>query len=85
MVSRFELLCSKDFKKIEGAMIMATAKMVQADYHRYEYLEMNWIGDFNPKMMRVVEQVGGHISKTHVTYRKLFDESKPFKRAEIIY
>ncbi|MDN5201728.1 hypothetical protein QQ008_10155 [Fulvivirgaceae bacterium BMA10] len=71
-------------KGLEGALIMATAKMVQDDYHRYENLEMNWIGDFNPKMIRVVEQVGGHVSKTHITYRKLFDESKPFKRAPIM-
>ena len=58
--------------------------MVQDDYHRYEDLEMNWIGDFNPKMIRVVEQVGGSVFKTHYTYRKLFDENKPFERAPIV-
>ncbi len=71
-------------KGVEGALIIATAKMVQDDYHRYEDLEMNWIGDFNPKMIRVVEQVGGSVFKTHHTYRKLFDETKAFKRAPII-
>ncbi|MEM9856287.1 MAG: hypothetical protein AAF843_02960 [Bacteroidota bacterium] len=68
-------------KGVEGALVLATAQMVQKDYQRYDDLEMNWIGDFNPKMIRVVEQVGGDIVKTHITYRKLFDESKPFKRA----
>ena len=68
-------------KGVEGALVMATAQMVQKDYPRYEDLEMNWIGDFNPKMIRVVEQVGGDIVKTHKTYRKLFDETKPFKRS----
>ena len=67
-------------KGLEGALVMATAQMVQKDYQRYDDLEMNWIGDFNPKMIRVVEQVGGDIVKTHITYRKLFDASKPFKR-----
>lgn len=71
-------------KGVEGALIIATAKMVQDDYHRYEDLEMNWIGDFNPKMIRVVEQVGGSVFKTHYTYRKLFDENKPFERAPIV-
>lgn len=71
-------------KGVEGALIIATAKMVQDDYHRYADLEMNWIGDFNPKMIRVVEQVGGSVFKTHHTYRKLFDETKEFKRAPII-
>ncbi|MDX1627929.1 MAG: hypothetical protein R3345_04470 [Fulvivirga sp.] len=70
-------------KGVEGALVMATAKKVQDEYHRYPELEMNWIGDFNPKMLRVVEQVGGEIVKTHHTYRKLFDESKPFQRAPI--
>lgn len=71
-------------KGVEGALIIATAKMVQDDYHRYENLEMNWIGDFNPKMIRVVEQVGGSVFKTHHTYRKLFDADKPFERAPIV-
>jgi len=70
-------------KGVEGALVMSTAKMVQDEYHRYPDLEMNWIGDFNPKMLRVVEQVGGDVVKTHHTYRKLFDDSKPFKRAPI--
>ena len=70
-------------KGVEGAMVMATRKMVQDEYQRYDELEMNWIGDFNPKMMRVAEHVGGTISKTHVTYRKLFDETKEFKRADM--
>ncbi len=70
-------------KGVEGALVLATAQMVQKDYPRYDDMEMNWIGDFNPKMIRVVEQVGGDIVKTHITYRKLFDESKPFKRAPI--
>jgi len=71
-------------KGVEGALIMAARQMVQDDYHRYEDFEMNWIGDFNPKMLVVAEQVGGYIAKTHITYRKLFDETKPFKRHPMI-
>lgn len=70
-------------KGLEGALVLATAQMVQKDYQQYDDLEMNWIGDFNPKMIRVVEQVGGNIVKTHHTYRKLFDENKPFTRSPI--
>lgn len=70
-------------KGLEGALVVAVAKMVQEDYPRYHDLEMNWIGDFNPKMIKVVEQVGGHVSKTHATYRKLFDPTKPFTRCPI--
>ncbi|MFM7858852.1 MAG: hypothetical protein ACKO96_44735 [Flammeovirgaceae bacterium] len=71
-------------KGVDGAMIEAARQLWQGDYKRYEDYEMNWIGDFNPKMINVVEQVGGFVSKTHITYRKLFDETKPFKRHPIL-
>ena len=71
-------------KGIDGALIQATGDMVQVKYQRYLKLEMNWIGDFNPKMIRVAEQLDGKVVKTHATYRKLFDETKPFKRMPIL-
>ena len=70
-------------KGVDGALIMATRAMVQEKYKRYPLLELNWIGDFNPKMIRVVEQVGGDIVKTHHTYRYLFDRDKLFERMPI--
>ena len=70
-------------KGVDGALIEATRIMVQEEYKRYPYLELNWIGDFNPKMIRVAEQVGGDISKTHYTYRYLFDRTRPFQRMPI--
>ncbi len=70
-------------KGLDGALVMATAQMVQKDYKRYPILEMNWIGDFNRKMIIVVKQVGGEVGKTHHTYRYLFDRSKPFERMPI--
>lgn len=70
-------------KGLDGALVMATAQMVQKDYRRYPILEMNWIGDFNRKMIIVVKQVGGEIGKTHHTYRYLFDREKPFERMPI--
>lgn len=70
-------------KGVDGALIMAIRDVVQETYTRYEQLEMNWIGDFNPKMIKVVEQVGGDVVKTHHTYRYLFDRTKEFKRMPI--
>lgn len=70
-------------KGVEGAIVLAVRKLLQDEYLRYDEMEMNWIGDFNPKMMRVAEHVGGKVCKIHHTYRKLFDESKPFKRASM--
>lgn len=71
-------------KGLDGAMVIAAREVLQVKYKRYEEYEMNWIGDFNPKMINVVEQVGAYVAKKHATYRKLFDETQPFKRARIL-
>jgi GNAT superfamily N-acetyltransferase len=71
-------------KGVDGAIIEAFRKRAHAKGFTYEEYEMNWIGDFNPKMIRVVEQINAQVVKRHATYRKLFDESKPFKRMPIV-
>lgn len=71
-------------KGVDGAIIMAFRKLMQEEYRQYDDYEMNWIGDFNPKMIRVAEQINTQVVKRHATYRKLFDESKPFTRMPII-
>lgn len=71
-------------KGVEGALVIFGREVLFEKYNRYENLEMNWIGDFNPRMIHTVEQVGVSLYKKHITYRKLFDESKPFKRHPII-
>lgn len=70
-------------KGLDGAMVLKARDVLQVDYRRYDEYEMNWIGDFNPIMINVVKQVGADECKRHATYRKLFDESKPFKRSPI--
>ncbi len=71
-------------KGVESAMIMQYNKTFARQPHfSYETIEMNWIGDFNPKMMRVCEQLNATIYKTHHTYRYLFDRSKPFERHRV--
>lgn len=69
-------------KGIEGGIIMAFAKVALKENFPYKHLQFNWIGDFNPSMMKVFDQVGATILKTHVTYRYLFDRNKPFERAK---
>jgi hypothetical protein len=71
-------------KGLDGAMVLESRRVLQDEYRRYDEYEMNWIGDFNPKMINIVEQVGGTVNKKHATYRKLFDPTRPFKRAPIL-
>lgn len=69
-------------KGIEGAMVYSFREVALRKNFPYKELELNWIGDFNPTMMRIAEMVGCKIRKTHVTYRYLFDRSKSFVRAK---
>jgi len=65
---------------VDGALIEAFRSYARTPQFPYQQMEMNWIGDFNPRMLRVAEQIGATPVKRHATYRKLFDEGKPFKR-----
>jgi len=72
-------------KGVDGAIIESFRQLAQdSGNFQYNHYEMNWIGDFNPKMIRVVEQINAPVVKRHATYRKLFDETKPFKRMPIL-
>ncbi len=49
-------------------------------HYQYTSIDFNWVGDFNPKMVRFSSQLGAKLEKVFVTYRYLFDREKPFKR-----
>ncbi|OWP64340.1 hypothetical protein CDA63_04710 [Hymenobacter amundsenii] len=67
---------------VESAlMVHARAEFMRAGY---QDIEMNWIGDFNPRMLAVTRSIGARIFKTHVTYRYLFDREREFERSPII-
>lgn len=70
-------------KGIEGAMVVAADEVVRAK-KRWDEIELVWIGDFNIKMLRTVDILEGKLAKRHITYRKLFDETKEFKRHPVI-
>jgi hypothetical protein len=56
--------------------------VIKTDYSEYE---MQWIGDFNPKMLNVAYSMGDvYQSRMLTTYRYLFDRNKEFKRHPIL-
>lgn len=68
-------------KGIESGMIYEFERAVGRGEIKYKTLELAWIGDFNPVMMRMVENyVCAQRHKVHVTYRYLFDRNKEFQR-----
>jgi hypothetical protein len=51
----------------------------------YEDYEMQWIGEFNPKMVNVAEAIAGNRSRILTTYRYNFDRTKEFKPHPILH
>lgn len=69
-------------KGIESGIIHRFESEVEKGNMHYKSLELAWVGDFNPIMMRMVENYVCAVKhKTHVTYRYLFDRTREFKRA----
>lgn len=69
-------------KGVESALIDCFKVDINSRPTHYKHLELAWIGDFNPLMMRMLEShVCAYRYKTHVTFRYLFDREKEFKRA----
>jgi hypothetical protein len=69
-------------KGVEGGIIIA-ADAVVTPKKRWDKMELTWIADFNPRMMKVAENLGANIIKTHATYRCIFDRKIEFKRQPI--
>ena len=70
-------------KGLEGALIVMGERNI-VDKKLYRDTILTWIGDFNPRMLRVCENLGAENYRTLATYRYLFDRSVPFERHPII-
>jgi hypothetical protein len=76
----FGVIPEFDGKGVTNAITLSARKVLQ-NYKKYQFLEMHGIGDFNPAMIKFVHKLGEvQRSKTHTTYRYLFDRNKLFKR-----
>jgi len=72
-------------KGIDAFIIASSAKLLQKNDIPYNNYEMQWIGDFNPKMLNIAQNLGDVFNTRELaTYRYLFDRTKPFKRHPIL-
>ena len=72
-------------KGIDAFIVVESAKLIQSPTVDYTEYEMQWIGDFNPKMINIAESLGETFrSRNLVTYRYLFDRTKEFVRHPIL-
>lgn len=68
---------------VEGAMIDWAGDYVTKNTN-YKEIVMTWIGDFNPKMLKVAHNLGAERYREMKTYRYLFDREAPFERYPLI-
>lgn len=68
---------------VDYFMILQAARVLQ-NQTNYKDFEMQWQGDFNPKILNISRNLGAHVSRTLTTYRYLFDRTKEFKRHPIL-
>ena len=68
-------------KGVESAIALRFRSAARENpFYPYTTMDMNWVGDFNPKMLRFVSQLGATNDKTYITYRLLFNPNQPFSR-----
>lgn len=70
-------------KGVDGYMIVSGGNVIQKAA-KYEDYEMQWIGDFNPKMISISESLGTYRSRKLQTLRYMFDRTIAFKRHEML-
>jgi hypothetical protein len=58
-------------KGIEAGLIMKSHDAL-TKISRFKRMELSWIGDFNPKMLSMLNALGAQLIKTHHTYLKFF-------------
>lgn len=75
----FGVVPEQQGKGIDSYMIIEGANYIQKK-KLYEDYEMQWIGDFNPKMVSIAENLGTNKTRILKTYRYLFDPNKEFVR-----
>ncbi len=68
---------------LDGLLIVSGSKVLKSKTN-YQYYEMQWIGDFNPKMVNMTRGLEGELTRKLSTYRYLFDRSAPFERHPMV-
>lgn len=66
-------------KGIDGYMIWEGTQHIRK-YTDFTVTELQWIGDFNPKMIKIAENLDTDLTRKLATYRYLFDRNKIFER-----
>ena len=69
-------------KGVEGALIQQISNQFLRS-KKYKKIIMTWVGDFNPKMLKLIEGLGATNYQKLKTYRFLFNRNAEFERYPI--
>ncbi len=64
---------------LEGYMIWEGTQHLRK-HTDFKVTEMQWIGDFNPKMIKIAENLDTKVTRKLATYRYLFNRTQAFER-----
>ncbi|NIG53123.1 hypothetical protein [Chitinophaga sp. Cy-1792] len=67
----------------DAYLIVEGANVIQKSSPYVDY-EMQWVGDFNPRMINVAEGLGAKPTRHLATYRYLFDRNAEFHKHPIL-
>ncbi len=95
MINRYRGVCTRFVGIIYGIVpefqgsgvdyyMIVEAERVIKQQTRYRETELQWQGDFNPKMLNISRNLGAVQSRRLVTYRYIFDREVPFQRHPIL-
>ncbi|AZA81918.1 hypothetical protein C1637_04925 [Chryseobacterium lactis] len=70
-------------KGIDGYMIWEGTQHLRK-HTDFTVTELQWIGDFNPKMIKIAEALDTTVTRKLATYRYLFDRDREFERHQPI-
>ena len=89
VIPEFQGMGVDNYIVIEGCRLVQNLKIENGVYtvgnSIYEDYEMQWIGEFNPKMINVAEAIANTRTRILTTYRYLFDQTKEFKPHPILH
>ncbi|HUR67075.1 MAG TPA: hypothetical protein VMZ03_12065 [Chitinophagaceae bacterium] len=88
IIPEYQGMGADSYLIVEGCRVIQGLKIENGQYSLgkpiYDDYEMQWIGEFNPKMVNVAETIAGNRSRILTTYRYLFDRTKEFKPHPIL-
>lgn len=77
----FGVIPAQQNKGLETGMIWAFYEAIQR-HPSIEEVELSWVGDFNPRMLALLEGIGAKPWKKHITYRLKSPPTLALRRAK---